>query len=170
MPVLSIGMGILQAVSGYSAAQAEYKAREQQYAANLENAKTATYDRFDAIQTRAVQENAAASQQLQENSVEALRARSSARVAAAESGISGGAVSSMIRDILGKESRFASATLANADYTKDYLASEQRAAAAQGQNQVNSVQRIAKPSFLPYALQAFGQGLSVFDKNREAFA
>lgn len=161
-PVLSLVAGIGQAVMGYQGAKAEYKAREQQYAANLENAKTATFDRFDSINNRVLQEEAAASQDLMETSIDALKARSSTRTAAVEGGVTGVSVDGIIGDMLAKEGRYQVNTAQNFEYQKDYWRGEGAAASAQGQNQVNSVQRIAKPSFLPFAMQAFGSAVSAF--------
>jgi hypothetical protein len=162
MPVLGIAMAVGQAAMGYSAAQAEYKANEQTYENNLENAKTASQDRYASINSRVMQEHAAATQDLQETSIEALRARASMRVAAQEGGVSGNSVDAILREAAGKEARYAANTQQNFDYQRDYWAGEGKATAASSQSQVNSVQRTAKPSFLPFAMQAFGSALDTY--------
>ena len=156
VPALSLVAGVGQAVVGYQAAQADYKANKELFKANLQNAATATTDKYGQIATRIMQEDAAASQEIQEAQVEGLKARASASVAAAEGGVSGVSVDAIVRDTLASEARFISNTKKNLDYSREYWRGEQRAAQAQGQSQVNSVQRPAKPSFLPYAIQAFG--------------
>ena len=164
LPVLSIAAGVGQAVVGYQAAQSEYQAGKQAYAVNLENAQRATVDRYEQINSRITQEEAAAAQEVQEARVEGLKARASASVAAAEGGVSGGSVDSIVRDMLAREARFVSATKKNLDYSREYLIGEQRAAHAQGQSQVNAVPRPRKPSFLPYAVQAFGSTINSFSR------
>jgi hypothetical protein len=159
LPILGAVAAIGQGIMGYMGAQAEYQAREDQYAANLTNAKTAMNDRTDAIQSRVLQEKAAASQQIQEAQIKGLQSRSQMRLAAAESGVSGVTVDAMMSDVLAQEARYISNTKTNFDYSRDYWIGEGKATAAQAQSQVNSVQRMAKPSFLPYAISAFGQAL-----------
>lgn len=156
VPALSLVAGLGQAVVGYQAAQADYKANKELYKTNLQNAATATRDKYGQIATRVMQEDEAASQEIQEAQIEGLKARSSASVAAAEGGVSGVSVDAIVGDMLAKEARFVSATKKNLDYSREYWRGEQKAAQSQGQSQVNSVQRVAKPSFLPYAIKVFG--------------
>ena len=159
LPVLGMAAGLMQAVSGYSAANAEYKAQEQRYKANLENTKTATVDKYGSINTRVMQENAAASQDLQEVQIEALKARGSMRTAAAEGGVTGVTVDSIINDTFAKEGRYANNVQTNFDYSRDYWVGEGSSARAQGQSSVNSVPRGTKPSFLPYAINFFSSAI-----------
>lgn len=160
LPVLGLVASIGQQVVAYQGAKADYKASEAAYETNLQNSKTALYDRFDALNNRMAQEEAAASNDAQEASIEGLRARSSARVAASEGGVSGVSVDSIIKDMFSRQSRYIVNTEKNLDFTRRYIAGEGRSAAAQAQGQVNSVRRMAKPSFLPYAMNIFGSAVS----------
>jgi hypothetical protein len=162
LPALSLVAGIAQSAVGYMGAKAEAKAQNQMAKANTENAKKATFDRFSSINNRVVQENAAASQELQESSIEGLKARASARTAAQEGGVSGVSVNSIIGDVFAREGRFAVNTQTNFDYSRNYWTGEGAAASAQGQSQVNSVPKVAKPSFLPYAVSMFGSAVKAF--------
>lgn len=153
LPVLGMAAGLAQAVTGYAGANAEYKAQEQRYKENLANTKTATEDRYSAINTRVMQENAAASQDLQEVNIDALKARGSMRTAAAEGGVTGVTVDAIINDTLAKQGRYANNVQKNFDYQRNYWLGEGNAARAQGQSSVNSVPRGTKPSFLPFAVQ-----------------
>jgi hypothetical protein len=151
--------GLLEAVAGYSGAKAEYKAQEQRYKANLENAKTAARDKYDSINNRVMQENAAASQDLQEVQIDALKARSSMKVASAEGGVTGVTVDAIVNDTLAKEGRYVNNVRKNFDYQRNYWVGEGTSTTAQGQSQVNSVPRGTKPSFLPFAVKFFSNAV-----------
>lgn len=160
LPILSAVAGIAQGVMGYQAAQAQYAADKRTWKNNFESAKTATFDRYDSINTRVIQEKAAATQQMEEASIEGLKARSSARTAAAEGGVSGVSVGAIVRDMLSRETRYVADTQANFGYSRDYWIGEGKAAKAAGQSQINSVPRPSKPSFLPYAVSMFGSAVN----------
>lgn len=162
LPILSVVAGVAQGVMGYQAAQAQYEADKQMHKANLANAKKATYDRFASINNRVMQEHAAASQQMEEASIEGLKARSSARTAAAEGGVSGTSVSAIVRDLYAREGRYMANTETNFDYSRNYWVGEGASASAAGQSQVNSVPKPTKPSFLPYAVSMFGSAIKAF--------
>lgn len=159
LPVLGAVAAIGQGIMGYMGAKTQHKAQEQQYAANFTNSQTALYDRFDSINSRVMQEQEAASQQVEEAKLKGMQSRSSIRTAAAESGVTGVSVDAMMTDVLAQEARFISNTNTNFDYSRDYWVGETKAAASQGQSQVNSIQRTSAPSFLPYMISAFGQSL-----------
>jgi hypothetical protein len=162
LPALGLIASVGQAVAGIAGDNAAYQAQKQQYKANLENAKTATFDRFESINNRVIQESDVAAQQLQENSIEGLKARSSARVAAAEGGVSGGSVDAIVTDMLAKESRFAVNTQTNFNNQVNYWRGEGAAAAAQGQSQVNSVPKPTKPSPFAHIVNLFGSAVNSF--------
>lgn len=160
MAAASFVIGAAQSVVGYMAQSEQAEAQEAQYQANFKNSVTATQDRYDAINSRVLQENAAKSQELQEASIEGAKARASTRVAAAEGGVSGLSVDAVLAEMYAKSGRFARNTAVNFDYSRDYWAGEMKASRAQGQSQINSVQRGQKPSFLPTALNIFGSAVS----------
>jgi len=162
LPILSAVAGIASGVASYQGAQAQYAQDKATYRANVANAKTATYARYDSINNRVIQEKAAADQQLEEASIEGLKARASARTASAEGGVSGVSVGAIVRDMFARESRYAENTRTNFDYSRTYWAGEGQAAAAQGQSQINSVPKPQKPSFLPYAINMFGSAVKAF--------
>lgn len=159
IPLLTVAASVGSAVVGYQGAMTAHRAQEQQYKANAENARTAAQGQYDQINNRVIQENAAASNEIQEAQIAALKSRSSARTAAEEGGVSGVSVDAIVGEMLAKEARYVVNTQKNFDYQKDYWMGEGAAASAQAQSQVNSVQRTARPSFLPYAMQAFGSSI-----------
>jgi hypothetical protein len=136
--------------------------QEAQYEANIANAKKATFDRYDAINTRVAQENAAKSQELQEANIQAAQTRASARTAAVESHVAGPSVVNVLADMYAREGRFVRATNVNFDYTRSYFQGEGAAARAEGQSQINSVPKPTPPSPLGAILNIFGQAVGGF--------
>ncbi len=161
---LQIATTVAQGAMGFMGQSAQAEAQEDAYKANLENAKRSTFERYDAINKRVIQERAAASQQLQEAQIEGLQARGSARVAAQESGVSGISVSNVINNMYRKNARYERNTQVNFDYTRDALIAENQASRAAGQNQVNSMSHGVKPSPFAAVLNIFGQSLDIVSK------
>jgi hypothetical protein len=166
LPVAGVAaaVGILQGVVGFMGQQQAYEGQKAQYEANIQNAKTATFDRYDAINKRVMQENAAKSQELQEASIQSAQARASARTAAAESHVGGVSVANVLGDMYAKEGRFFRSTAVNFDYTRDYMQSEGRSAQAQGQSQINSVPKPTAPSPFAAVLNIFGQAVQGYSQ------
>jgi hypothetical protein len=166
-PGLGMVAGIAQGIVGYMGQQQQAQAQEAQYKANFQNAKTATFDKYDAINKRVEQENAAASQQLQEASIEGAKARATARTAAAESHVAGLSVNNVLGDMYAKQGRYERNTAVNYDYSRDYWIGEANSAHAQGQNQVNSVPRGTKPNLFATMLNIFGQAVGDFGQMQQ---
>jgi hypothetical protein len=159
LPVLSLAASVGQGIMGYMGEQAQYEADKVTYKTNLDNAIKSSNDRYESINNRVVQENATATQQMEEASIEGLKARASARTAAAEGGVSGVSVNSIVNDMFSREATFAANTKTNFDYSRNYWIGEGKAARAQGQNQINAVPKPRKPSFLPTAVSMFGSAV-----------
>jgi hypothetical protein len=153
-------IGAASSVVEYQGQVAAHDAQVAMHKANVQNTKTATFDRYDQINKRIVQEGAAKSQELQEAGIEALKARATARTSAAEAGVSGLSVDAILGEMYAKQGRFARNTQVNFDYQTDYWRGEAESARASGQSNINSTVPNPKPSFLPTALKIFGQGVN----------
>lgn len=162
---LQIATTITQGILGYAGASDQAEATEDAYKANLENTKTATYERYDAINRRVMQDKAAADQQLQEAQIEGVRARGSARVASREGGVSGHSVDNVLRDMYSTEARFGRNTAVNFDYSRDALISEARNTRASAQSNINAQPRGQKPSLFGTVLNIFGSSLETVSNN-----
>lgn len=162
MSLLGAGLGMMQSMAQFSADNARYEQQMKQYEQNAINASKAAQDQYSNINIRAQQEDAAANQAKQEASIEAAQISASTEVAASEGGVSGLSVDHILRDIYAQEGRNEVTLDSNQRMSRDYLAGEKKAAEAGGQSQINSVTIPEKPSFLPYALNAFSSALGSF--------
>lgn len=145
---------------GFMGQQAAYEQQEEIKEINDANARKSTFQRYDAINKRTMQEKAAADERLGEAQIEGLKARGSARVAAQESGVAGNSVSNVLRDMYRRSARFERNTQVNFDYTRDALVAEGQQSRAAGQNQINSVPHGTKPSPFAAVLNIFGQSVN----------
>lgn len=145
-----------QAVAGFAAASQQAAAQNAYYEQNRKAAVAAANDRYASLSNRLIQERAAASQELQEKQIAALKARATATVSAGESGVTGLSVEALERDFLAQQGRQAQAIQTNFDIRRDYARDEMNATYHQAVGRINSVQRAAKPSPLPFIFQALG--------------
>jgi len=143
--------------------QAEAQAQHQQqvFQRNKERALEARTQKVFMENLRQQQEAQAASQRIQKTERQAAEARSRARVAAGESGVSGRSVDALLADFYQQEAEFRSAVQHNlqlsdrqSEARKDSLVTQQegRVAAAQPQP-------VQRPNFLGAALQIGATGL-----------
>lgn len=168
--IISVGLGIGQSMMSMSAANAQYKEQVRVQQDNAINASNAAENQFKNLNIRAMQEDAAASQQQQQTNIDAAKATASIQVAATQGGVSGMSVAHVLGDVYSQKGRSDAALDTNIQMNRDYLAGEKKAAEANGQSQINSVPIPEKPSFLPFALDAFSTGLGAFTdyKKRKA--
>lgn len=164
-PVTMAVVAIGQAVVGYQAANANYKAQLKAYEQNAENATRATATNYSNLNIRLQQEDQAAAQSKQQNEIEAAKAASSAEVAAAAGGVGGLSVGAVLQDIYAQAGRNEATTDANLRMTRGYLQGELKSAEQSGQNAINSMPIPEKPGFLPFALGAFSSGLNAYNDN-----
>lgn len=165
--IASVALGIAQAGVGYMAAQAQYEQRAEEKRQNDINAANATEQQYRNLNIRARQDALAAHQQGQEANLEAARAVATTEAAAAEGNVGGLAVSHVLQDLYAQKGRHDAALDTNMRMNSAYIRGEKKAAAAGGQNQINSVPVPEKPSFAPYLLQAFGNGLNSYSNYRQ---
>lgn len=160
--LVTVGLGIAQGVAGYAASNAQYKEQSRVAQENAINASNATQNTYKNLNIRAMQEDMAANQQRQQTDIQASQTSASVVTAAAEAGASGLSVSHVLQDVWAQKGRSDAALDTNIQMNKDFLAGEKKAAEAAGQNQINSVPLPEKPSFLPFALDAFSTGLGAY--------
>lgn len=165
--IASIGLGIMQSVAQYSAAQAQYEAQMEHQRQNAINASRAAENQYANINVRAQQEDTARVQQQMQTNIEVAQAASTVEVAAGAANVSGLSVEHVLRDIYAQQGRNEAALDVNARMSRDYLMGEKRAAEAGGQSQINSVPIPEKPSVLPYVLGAFSTGLNAYSNYQQ---
>lgn len=167
---MAIGQFVISAASSVMAYQqqaTQAEAQNEYYENNRREANQAAVNTYASQQNRALQEQKAASQQKQEVAVEGLKARSTAEVAAGESGVSGLSVDALVGDFYGQQGRYERTLDNNYAMQSDYLRGEMDATQSQAQGRINSVQQAQKPSFAGAAIRILGAGLDAFGSYKQ---
>jgi hypothetical protein len=173
MTAVSTGMSYMQ--QSQAAADAnEYEmanaaARQAQMNANAELANRSFGEQNAALNKRAQQETDAASLKIQQTNVEALERAETAKVAAAEAGVTGLSVDALIGDFYGDAARTIDVTKQNRDMTLDELEASKKEARSTAEGRIQSVTpylpRLTRgPSMLGAAIQVGASAVSASDK------
>lgn len=99
------------------------------------------------------QEREASMQKLEENSLKATAARSTARVSAGEAGISGLSVDALIADIGNKQNRYDSSIMTNYDRANAAIDNQRINVQTNAANQINNLKTPAAPDYFSAALR-----------------
>lgn len=150
--VASAGMSYIQA---QQTANVQEKVYQQQYTQNAQSAQKAAVQNYAAIDQRIVQEQTAASKEVEQSVIEARKAAATTRVAAGEAGISGLSVDALLGDIYGASARHADEVNQQTEWTVQQLQREKEGIASNTQDRINSVQSpvISRPNFLDLGLR-----------------
>lgn len=168
MAVAQFAMSAVSAVAGFAAQQQQAEAQNQHYRNNRDAANKAAVNSYAANQNRALQERKAASQEQQNLQTDAMRARSTATVAAGEAGVTGLSVDALIADYYGQEGRYERTLSNNYQMQAEYLRSEQEVTRAQAEGRINSVQQAQPPSFADAAIRIFGGAIDAYGGYKRA--
>jgi hypothetical protein len=109
MAALSIASTVAGLYGQQQAADAQKDYNKQMY----KNAVTANNQRNAQISQRQIQERDAATNKIMQNNIEAAKAKSTARVAASNAGVSGVSVDSLLADLSGAQGRYNSSVTEN---------------------------------------------------------
>lgn len=153
MAVLPAVLSIAQAGVGYAAAGQAANTQNAYFESNRKAAIVAANDRYASINNRASQENAAASQELFQKQIDAMKTRATAAVAGGESGVNGVSVDALMGDLLAQQGRQMQAVQTNWEYQNAHDRDEMQATYDNTQQRINSVRQAAQPSLLPYIIQ-----------------
>jgi hypothetical protein len=168
MAGLNMMVGVASALIGYQGQQEQYAAQKAAYKANFINAKQSAHDNYAHMQNRAVQEKAAAQQQIQEGNIEAIQGRATAAAAGAEGGVQGNSMNQLIASYYAKEGRFGATVDTNYQMTKDSIWANMDQVKNQTQSQINSMPRPIKPSFADAAIRIAASGLQAAQQFQSA--
>lgn len=159
LAMLSFGVGALQAVTGYMAQSQAADRQNAYYAANARAAQQAAVNQYANEQNAIIQKRTAASADIQETNIAALKARGTVQNAAAEAGVSGLSVDELVGDYYGRQGRRVDSIDQNYQMDRDYLRAEMDSTQATAQQRINSVQQAAPPSFGDAFLRIASAGL-----------
>ena len=138
----------MNAQSQYQNAMADANAK--QIAENAKLANEAYIEQTKQLQIRNMQESEAATQQIINNDLAGEKARSTAKAAASDSGVSGLSVSSLRADFHRQQSNYDTTVKTNQEWAKQQLTEDEKSSRAQAQGRIASVQPyIASPIKTP---------------------
>jgi len=152
---LQTGLSIIGA-SQQASAQADYAKR-------VAEASVKDYlNRTAAEGTRVIQEQEAAAQAVQQNQIEALKKKATARVAAGEAGVAGLSVDALIADYSRSEAAYREAVKRNLDY--EILASQDllKAYRAEAQGRIAYTPPIERPDYIGALLRGGGEAFGTY--------
>jgi hypothetical protein len=144
------------AVVGYAAQQKAADDQNAYYAANAKAAQMAAVNQYANEQNAIIQKRNAASQNVEETHVAAMRARGTAWAAAGEAGVTGLSVDSLIDDYYGREGRRVDSIDQNYEMDRDYMRAQMESTRAQAEQRINSVRQASEPSFADAAIRIVG--------------
>ena len=149
-------LAIAQAGVAYLGARGEASATNAYYKQNRAAAITAGNDRYAALNNNTLQEREAASQELFQKQIEAMKTRATATVSAGESGVTGLSVDALMGDLLAQQGRQTQAIETNFENKRQRNIDEGIATHHNTISRINNVRRAARPSPIPYILQGIG--------------
>ncbi len=153
MPLLTFALSAASAVVGYMGQQQQYQAQMAQKIENDRAAAEAARNRYESISKSLLSERKKAAGEANEAQIEGLKARSKARVASGEAGVSGLSVDALLNDFSGQEERYLGRIDQNYDTTKFAYEDEKRGAYDTARARINSMATPVKPSFAGAAIR-----------------
>jgi hypothetical protein len=143
--------------------------RDKQIEDNYELSVASANQQYRQLQNRQQQESEAASQKEIQASREGAQARSTARLAAGEAGVSGLSVNALLQDFMGQEARYRDAVKTNAGYANDQLREEMKGVEAQASGRIASItpyikQPVDRPNYIGGALRVGGAALDAYTR------
>lgn len=162
MAIASFTIGAASSVMEYSAQSQQAKAQTAAYKQNIEASRSAAVNSYAAQQNKQLQARAAASQDLQSNQIDAIKARSTATVAAGEAGVSGLSVDALMGDFYAQEGRYERTLDQNYQMQADAIRSEMDGTEAQAESRMHSMAPGSKPSFMGAAVRVAGSAVGSY--------
>lgn len=164
MQYLPMALAIAQGVTSYVGEKAAAKAQEAQNAELRQNALEARNNDLAAIEARRKEEQAAASQKLQDSQRQALQERSTAIAASAASGQSGLSVNALMADFLRQSLENEQTIQTNLSNVNSQLDRERLSAINTAKSRVNQAPSVTNPSFLGTAFKIGGDAVGEYNK------
>jgi hypothetical protein len=156
LPLLGMIASIGQAAVGFMAASQQAAEQNAYHEANRKAAVAAASDKYASQQNRILQEREAASQELFEKQITAMKARATAVTSAGEAGVTGLSVDALENDLLAQQGRQMQAIQTNWDIKQAHQADEMQSTYHQTVARINSVRKAVAPSPLGFIFQAIG--------------
>jgi len=157
LTMLTIGQG----VAGYFQAENEAEWTEARYQQNRVNAAAARDLKIQGLNTRMIQESEIAAEKKLALSIEAMKKRERAKVAAGEAGVSGSSVDNLVNEYDKQKLRGFSAINANVENLEKQIQLQKQGSSAEALNRINSLPRGMKPNLLFHAVSTAASAYAV---------
>jgi len=151
--------GLADYMQGTQAANAMEDYQKRLHQRNTEIANRDANRQLAALGTRMIQEQAAATQAIDEVGRQAERAAATTRLAAGEAGVSGGSLEAVLQDFKAQELRAQTTTIRNLAFSQAQFAAEGEGVVLQQEGKILSSlpQPVEKPNFLNTVLKIGAQ-------------
>lgn len=146
------------------------QAADAQSAANQEGRNLAIQNQrlqIQSLQNQEDEENRRAQESILDNALDAEATRSTARVSAGESGISGLSVDALLGDLTRQETENRQDVLQTQDFGQRQRELDREGIGITAQSQINQLPLVEYPSFLEAGLSAASAGASAYGANKE---
>lgn len=157
----SAALAISTSVLDYQAQDTQADAQEEYNKQIQKNAEVAHQNDLEALRVQQQQDEDQAEEEIFQNQVAARQARSRAKTAAGESGVTGLSVDALLADFERQEANFKDAVTANLANRDQQRRLEENSALTRYQSRVNSRQPVSRPSLTGTALNLASQGLTI---------
>jgi len=167
---ISSYVGQAQAAQAQVSYQSQLEvARNQQIQENAQIANASLRNEYTLEGQRQLQDSAKASQDIQQESTAALKAKATAQVSAGEAGVEGLSVDQLMEDFDRQEGQYRDSVTNNREMSAAQSQMNMTAMQAQAQGQIASIRPyvpspVVQPSFLTPLLQIGGSSLETWDK------
>jgi len=162
-PLISAAVGVAQTASSIAGQTQQARMQEQAQRTATQQERQRYLAEVSAMRMQEQQEMIARAQRIQEASRKAMEARSTARVSAGESGVSGLSVNALLGDLTRKEAEYTFSEQRQAemlDVNRDLQLSE--AGIGFNRNMLRINKPIEQPDYLGSALGGLQSGLSTY--------
>jgi hypothetical protein len=156
LPIVGALLSIGQAAVGFMGAQQAANEQNAYHERNRVAAVAAAGDKYASLNNQTLQHREAASDELLQKRIDALKARATAKVASGEAGVTGLSVNALLADFVAQQSRQEQAVQTNYEIRKMANYDEAVATYHHTIGRINSVRTAASPSILPFILQGIG--------------
>ena len=167
---ISSYVGQAQAAQAQVSYQSQLEvARNQQIQENAQIANASLRNEYTLEGQRQLQDSAKASQDIQQESTAALKAKATAQVSVGEAGVEGLSVDQLMEDFDRQEGQYRDSVTNNREMSAAQSQMNMTAMQAQAQGQIASIRPyvpspVVQPSFLTPLLQIGGSSLETWDK------
>lgn len=160
--IASFSLAAAGTVAQHQQAKGQAKIQTKMAEMNAVNAREAAVRSYSDMQIRQGQEISAAGDAIRNRRMQEMREQSTARAAAADSGVSGFSVDALINEISGVSSKDVSTITQNRDWSVDQMSRQMEGIQSQAEGRANSIAPGIKPNPWATAFKIGAAGLNSY--------